>query len=436
MSSTVSTLRTKFQIKVSVLPLCAVLAIAQGLCSAASAQTGPSRFSRGFNQTFQAASKPIDGLNKVEAKEGDESTPIPGTTLYTGAAAFGGYESNLDMLSTAHKGAAFGGTELGLGAIVTKPEGETTVAIRGAYLIYDQDFRPERWDGGAYLDHHAKIGDGVTLTLGGFYFRDEVDFDRNQRFAGYATLEKDTDNSASFVRWRSLYRNYLNAVGAILPAGRLTEVNSSFSNIKTELAFGTMLMKDQRIAPYIQVGAALVDFTDQIDTAVLNRNSRDAFAIGGVRVKLMPDLFADLGVRYNNRQIDDPTIKHHDSAFFDGKLVWEASKSLNVEFNVDRTNQDPLTASALFSEDTSARVTLAALLDDKTRLSLEGGIVRRDQIGANLHFDEQYVESRLTHTVMPNAAVFVFGKYAHDTDSLTKATAENAQIGIGFKIKN
>ena len=361
---------------------------------------------------------------------------MPGITLYTGLAATHGYDSNLDLVSTNPKGASFNGVEGGAAVVERRGANETTVALRGSSATYTLDYRPERWDAGLLIDHHMALQNGLTMTVGGFYYRDEIDTDRSQRLAGYMLLERSRDTSDAFLRIRSLNRDYLNAVGAALPAGSLFDVNSSFSNVRTEAVVGTLLRKDQRIAPFFQVGVAAIDFTKQIDTAVLNRNSREVFGIAGLRFTLSPTLHADIGGRVNGRDIDDTRVSHHSSAFFDGKLVWSPSDKFFVELNIDRTNEDPLAATALFSEETAARLFVTTKPTDRINATISGGFVRQDQIGASLHYDERYLEGKIGYKVALNAEIFLFGKAAEVTDSATRETSEVRRIGIGFKLRN
>lgn len=416
--------------------LLGAVAIAPLLLQPAAAQTAPSRLDRNYDQAFRAGSKSIEGLDKVDPAAGSDAASHPGIAIYTGAAIFEGYDSNLDLVSSNRKGSAFTGVEAGAGAVIKRDNSETTMVVRGSDSRYNLDYRPNRWDAGTYLDHHVALENGMKLTMGGFYYRDEVETDRSQRFAGYLSLDRETDTRDTFVRLRSLHRDYLNNVGSLLPQGTITDVDSSFSNTRTELVAGALLMKDQRLAPFVQVGLATVDFTKQVNTDVLNRDSREAFVITGVRVRFASSLYADIGARLNSRSLSDPNVRYHGSAFLDAKVVWEPTKYNSIELSIDRTNQDPLTDGALFSEETAARFAMRFKPDPRTNALLETGFVRQDQIGVGYHLDERYIEAKVGYAIMPRSEVFVFGKAADYTNSLTHDRAEDFRIGAGIKIRN
>lgn len=400
------------------------------------AQVGPSRLDRNNDQSFRAGTMTMDGLDKVDVTDDGVSAQHPGIALYTGAALFEGYDSNLDLSTTNRKGSGFTGIEGGAGAIIKRDGSETTMVVRGTEQRYNLGYRPDRWDAGTYLDHHVALENGMKLTVGGFYYRDEIETDRSQRYAAYLSLDREGDTQDTFVRVRSLHRNYLNGVGTTLPEGTITDVDTSFSNTRTELVAGALLMKDQRLAPFVQVGLASIDFTNQINTDVLNRDSREAFVISGVRLRFNTSLYADLGGRLNTRSISDSNIRNHSSAFFDGKLVWEPNKYDSIELSVDRTNQDPLTTGALFSEETAVRFALKFKPVPRIHTSLETGFIRQDQIGVGFHFDERYVEGKVGYAFAPRAEIFVFGKAADYTNSQTREHADDFRLGAGIKIRN
>ncbi len=180
-----------------------------------------------------------------------------------------------------------------------------------------------------------------------------------------------------------MYRDYRDPVGIVRPDrdGEVLEIDKSFSNSRHEASAGVLVHKDRMFAPYVQAGGGIVDFKNQLDESVLDRDGRDVFATAGVRVRFSPQLHIDLGGRINHRELDDKLVREHTAGFFDGKLVWTPGPRTYVEFNVERTFEEPESAGALFTEQTAAQLYVNLKVSDSIDATISGGYVYKDQIG-------------------------------------------------------
>jgi hypothetical protein len=203
-----------------------------------------------------------------------------------------------------------------------------------------------------------------------------------------------------------------------------------------EQSVGVLLLKDQRIAPFFEVGYANLDYTHEINTALFSRDADEIWTIGGVRVTVTRQLHVDLGARYNQRWIDDPAIKSHDTVFFDGKVVWTPDDTTYVEFNVDRSFVEPIVDTALLAESTVVSLLANTKLDDRTALKFEIGHITEEEIGAPDKFQHVYGEATITHEIAERTEIFASALGYHTRNDASGLEANRFNAMTGFRIRN
>jgi hypothetical protein len=423
------------------------LAMAWGAASSASAQSFGGRSDRSFDAQFRQADKNRDQLKSSEASDeassdasvkDDASDDAKRThsrmKFYSGAAVLGGHDSNVDMNKAAGSGTSFGMVDLGAAVVVGGESSQTTAIARGSFARHNMEFRPERWDGGFLVDHYMKMSGGWKVHLGGFLERNEIEIDRPMYAGAYAQVAKNGQSEDAFVRLRSMQTQFGNPISTPLSPGFLSDVDASFTNTRSEVSAGMLLLKDRALAPFFELSAARIQFSNQIDTAVLNRNANEFYGIAGVRITLGPKLHIDLGGRVNNRDLDDQRAASHTGAFFDGKIVWSPTDRIDVEVNVDRKNTEAMTANALFTERTAADVQVTAKLNEKVKARVEVGMAKLDQIGLNKNFEERYVEGRIGYQINKRIELFSMAKAEEIKDSTTGDVIDRVRVGAGVKV--
>lgn len=386
---------------------------------------------RGYEAAFRQIGRDKTQTKDVVAMDG--VILAPGVRGFAGAAVLGGYDSNLDLIRPSD-GGGYVEVELGAGLLVDSAMGQTIALTRGTFAHHDITYRSERTSGGALIDHHKRLGDNWGLTLGTFAFADRLDIDRNDRVAAYAQLDQNLPTQDLFIRFRALDREYLNAPGTTLPNGNVLDVNRTFSNTRTETAAGILILKDQRLAPFVQVGVANVDFASPTAAATIDRDATEVWGIAGVRISLTKDLRADVGARSNHRSFADSRNASYSGTGFDGKLVWTPSDAVYAEFNVDRTFEDPLVAGALLTDRTSYQAYLRARLTQRLMLIGSAGWLRQEQVRLGRHIEDAYAEGRLEYSVSPMVRLIGFTGIASTWDSIDRIDVDKARIGAGFVI--
>jgi Putative beta-barrel porin 2 len=420
------------------------------------ADPSSSRRDRGFDAQFRQVEKNRDRLKSEDASDAAKETStkdnsadadtdepdklVPRMKFYSGAAVLGGYDSNLDLSKSKGAGTSFGMVDVGVASVVTRENSETTAIARGSFAHHravenhDMELRSDRWDGGFLVDHYMKLSERWKAHVGAFIERNEIELDRPTTAGIYSQLATNGKTEDAFIRLRSLQTQFGNPVETVVNGGFLSEINSSFNNTKTEAAVGMLVLKDRALAPFFEVSAARIDFPNQINTAVLNKNATEFYGIAGVRITLNPKLHIDLGGRVNNRELDDTRVSHHTGAFFDGKVVWAPTDMIDVEINVERKNAEAISGGALFTERTSADLQITAKLNEKVKARVEVGVVRSEQIGLNKHFDERYVEGRIGYQVNKRIELFTTAKAEAIKDSETADVSERVRVGAGVKV--
>lgn len=398
---------------------------------------------RGFSkrfESFQAETRSAAGGTRRDMFPAPD-TPVPGVvigpdTRFLAEGFIGtGYDSNLDTLINAD-GGAFGLGEVGA-AIVTGPHtAETTALVRGSFAYHDIEVRPERWDVSTLIDHYRVLNENVAVNVGGFYVRDDIDTDPNQRISGYVDWAYKAPTMEGFARTHAMRTEYLADLIGLPSNNRLFSRDRTFDHNFVEQSFGVLIAKDRLLAPFFQVGYANLNYFNQTNTAVFNRDGDDVWAIGGVRVNLTNTLHVDLGARFNERWLQDPNKKSHATTYFDGKLVWTPTDRTYFEIDAERFFSEPIAELALFTESTVYSALVVHRFDDATRIKAEIGYIEEDQIGVPDLFRHIYGHVELAHRLEKHTELFgAFTSY-NTVERSTNNEAERYVGIVGLRFSN
>lgn len=398
---------------------------------AAFAQSASSLHHRGFDAIFKSTGKQTGDLSKDETVPG--IVVGPGVQLYAGAAAVHGVDVNKDQIVSNSQSSSFTTLDLGVGLTINRGQSTTTALARGSLNDYDLDFRSNRSDFGAVVDHTAKLTDRWTASLGAFFLHDDIDVSRSDRTAGHISFNYDDAHTEGFLRTRALHREYLNNPGSPAPAGLLFDGEKSFTNTRAETSAGVLVGKESRIAPFGQIGVASIDFNHFVAADPLARDARDYWALAGLRFKLSDQVYIDAGARHNLRDFEQASRSTYTNTSFDGKIVWTPAESVYVELGYDTSFEDPLTQGAYFSKRSGFSFYGEVRSAAKIYASLSIDVAEQDQIGANLKFNEINGEGKIGYRIAPMAEVFVIGSYQHAENTTTHETAESGRLGVGLK---
>ena len=396
--------------------------------------------SRGYAHEFKDWQQRLE--KPAAPSTATDTDAVPGVLIADGVhllaegVAATGYDSNIDYRVSDVDGGAYGLIDLGLALTAGPQSAQTTAVARGGYGYHDIESRPDRWDAGVLLDHYRQIAPDTTLNFGGFFLHDDIDVDANERAAGYYELAFNSATTDAFWRGRALHSHYLLPAGTAPLSNIFFNRDETFDHLRLEQSAGMLLLKDQRLAPFFEIGYANLDYTHQINPTLFSRDGDEVWAIGGVRVTLSDTLHADIGARYNQRWLDDPNIRSHDTVFVDGKLVWVPNDDLYVELNVDRSFLEPVVDTALLTESTTVSLLVNTKLDDLTALKFEIGHITEDQIGAPDKFQHIYGEARITRQIANRTEVFASVLGYHTRNDASDLEADRVDVLAGVRIHN
>ncbi len=305
-----------------------------------------------------------------------------------------GFDSNPGQTFYDQKGSGFSrsGAAFSFNSVTERTAGNLSAA--GSFLnyfndtIFDDSFRVA---GSARGNVTYLVQPGVTFTAGGFFNYDGESINRNQ--AGGATTELGYRDElfTSFVRARFSDVEYLNSFGKE-PVSPLY-LTSAFNYDRSEITAVGLLGNAWRVSPYAETSAARVDYTDQPTPALINRSADDYYGKGGLRVRLSPELTADVGWRWNERNTDDSLVRSYTSNFFDGNLTWRPSPFFFFTGSVERFIGEPSTSFAILSDVRSYNVKATYLPVVGVTVSLAGGRQVVTELGNGTHYHSNYADA-------------------------------------------
>ena len=168
---------------------------------------------------------------------------------------------------------------------------------------------------------------------------------------------------------------------------------------------------DRLVGLYGSAGFGLSNYTDQPDESRLNRDATEFWLIGGVRLNLSPYLLAELGWRYNDRNIDDRVIGSYDSHGFDSKITWAPSDYLTVVFEADRLLAEPSASFAVVADVTRYEVRATIQPTSRSYIDLFATRELRREIGSNLKYEEEAIGAEYRYQLSSTRQFYVTALY-------------------------
>jgi len=317
-----------------------------------------------------------------------------GVTFVPWAFSEAGYDSNPSQTLIDQKGSAFIRSGGGFNVSAASPTTVATLSASGSMLDYFNDTvfdEPLRFAGTAKANVTYLVEPGFTVSSGAFINYDGQSVNENQTAGANLDLGYRDDLFASNLRGRFTNVQYLDNIGMPSPVA----LNSTFNYNRSEATWIGLLGTHWFLAPYAEVSAARVDYTDQPDTAVLDRSADDYHAKSGVRLTLSPTLSTDIGWRFNWRDTDDHRITNYESNFFDGSLAWKPSPFFLFTASAERYIGEPSTNPAVLADVRSYTVKGTYLPVPGVTVSAAGGWQVVSDIGSGVNYHAPYANAQV-----------------------------------------
>ena len=236
------------------------------------------------------------------------------------------------------------------------------------------------------------IQPGATFSSGAFINYDGQSINRNQTDGANAELAFSDPLISSIFRARVLDVQYLNGTSLIASPIFLTP---AFDYTRTEGTWTGVVARNWPVAPYLDISAARVQYTDQPAPSLVNRSADDYHLKTGVRWTLSPTVTADVGWRFNERNTEDRFVPSFNSNFFDGGFVWQPSPTFLFQANVERFIGEPSTNFAVLADVRSYSAKATYLPVPGVSVSAAGGWQVVNDIGSGVHYQAPFANAQV-----------------------------------------
>jgi hypothetical protein len=266
----------------------------------------------------------------------------------------GGYDTNPDRYFEDDHDAAYMRTGAAMSLTAISKRTIARVNASGNWLGFAEDIdHNSRLSGNVNASITQQLAHGLTFTASGLLEHDASKYVASDLGGASTELGYRSDVFGAFVRGRFLDVRYANDFPLTTPQAPENAPfyrSSAFNAQKSEISAGAILLPRLWASPYFEGGAGQIDYTKQPHPAALNRDGDDYYAKTGVRVVFSPNLRADVGWRWNERNLEDTTVSSFNSDFFDGSVTWTPSRFFAMTASIERTIGEPTTAFGRLSD--------------------------------------------------------------------------------------
>ena len=299
-----------------------------------------------------------------------------------------GYDSNpVQTAGTQHgSGLIRGGG--GFNVTYVNPRTVASLAAAASELYYFNNAafeQQDRFAGFVKADVTYLVVPGVTVSPGGFFNYDAQSFNKNQQAGGNIDLAYRDNFLLSALKLRYLDVEYLNSA----PAGLVSPLllTAAYNYERADATWTGLIGSTWIAAPYGEVSAGRVNYTDQPKPNLIDRSADDYHAKAGVRFNVSPQFTADIGWRANQRDTDDRRITSYSSTYFDGALTWRPSPFFALTGAVERYIGEPSTYIGILADVRSYSVKASYLPVPGVTFNLGAGWQIVSDVGSGSHYE-------------------------------------------------
>jgi Putative beta-barrel porin 2 len=311
----------------------------------------------------------------------------------------------------------------------------TTLTAKAAGEALPGTSRVDRYSAGLGLDTYSVLPGGFEYGLGGLYVRDTLSLTRNDTDAVYGEVRLvQPDYEVSLRgRWNGIrYVNDPQSAATLALVNPNLYLNTEFDHDRAEANIGFLTGKTRQVGFYGQAAVASVDYTGQHVPGVVNRDALDIWGLSGFRIAISPVLSADLGWRFNMRELrDDPKVGSYASNYFDAKVIFAPSPRFSMVFDVDRTIGESSTSYGRLSDIVSYRLATNYRLTDRLGLSVSMAQERQDSIADTVVTNLRKLDASLSYDVSQAITAYLTGAFEHTREEVSDQVYDRAKIGLG-----
>lgn len=348
----------------------------------------------------------------------------------------GGYDSNFDEYIDP-QGSGYGLVD---GAVLfgfIKEDKAVTLQLKSAYSNYGSLNPEDRWYGSATLSTYYLLNQNLEYSSSTFYFRDEETFTNSETYSSASRLDFNSETIFAYLATLSYKQRYINDrqdLSSVALADRLFFRNRSFNIERQQVEGGGLIMRDQPVGIYGKAGVGVSNYTDQPDETRLNRDADEFWLAAGFQFNLSPYLVAELGWRFNRRNLDDLAFRNYDSDGFDAKVTWAPNELFKVIYEADSFIDEPSATFSYLADVRRHQLTISMRPSIRSQLDLYAAHEHRREIGSNLVYEEEKLGLDFAYYHTSNRQFYVTALYEETTEGCFCTDYNRFKLGVGYKI--
>lgn len=361
----------------------------------------------------------------------------PGIVVTPSAYGELGRDDNPDSLVTDDP-ALYGRAGGSLDLTVIRQDFAINASGSASLLRLDENaFRTDRWEGGLSGDIVYGVAPGFSISAGGLLAQDEIDLIKERTTGVYAEASYQNELITGFMRGRHQAVDYLNSLPP--PSNAPDNLKpffdtAAFNSKRDEISAGLLIGNQVWLAPYTELSAALVDYTNQPDIGVVNRDGEDYSGKGGIRVTLSPFFQADIGWRWNWRELKDPTIDEFDSNYFDGSLTWQPWHFFSLTGSFDRYIGEPSAAFSRLADVKRISLGFRYAFSDLSALKVLAQREQINEIGDGSLYRRRELNAELTHDLSASTQLYAGLLYEYTEEDRSDIDYGRFRFGGGTRV--
>lgn len=378
------------------------------------------------------------GSCAAEESAGEKSKPGSANSLAFKpyAEIESGYDSNPDGL-VRRVGSAFEKVESGLTVTRDAADSFYLFSIRGRDFHFDSLDRSQRWDLRVEGEGDFKISEEQKLKLNASYLRDFFSLDRADIYKARADYTFAGDEFRLRLQAKSHVEvNIGNDVqGALDPDVFNVVKGAAFDYWRADGQLAFITNTRGMLQPFAIYDFANLDYFNQVADPSIDRNAREQFGIVGIRIKPSNSFRIDLGARVNDREFDEPTLRHFRSTYFDANMFWEPIDTLKITAVIERYLREPSTAFGLVDDVRSYGMSVDWRF--QPGWLVRGGVTYEQitPVGDDFEFRKLTTTLVLSYKPSDRLELFVSSLARWSHEDVTSEKYERYKSGAGFRLR-
>lgn len=349
----------------------------------------------------------------------------------------GGYDSNFDEFFAGAEESGYGlvDGQVLLGYI--KEDQAITLTLKSGYTNLPSLDPEDRWFGSGTLSTYLRLTENLEYSSSSFYIRDEEIFTNTETFSSASRLDFNSETIFAYLASLSYKQRYINDdqdLSSLALADRPFYRNKAFNVERQQLEAGGLYRRDLPVGVYGKVGAGISEYTDQPDPTTINRDADDIWGVAGLNFNLSPYLTAQLGWRFNRRDVEDNKFGVYNSDGFDAKITWAPNELLSITYEADSYIDEPAATFSYLADVRRHKITVSMRPSVRSTLDIFASHELRKEVGSGLKYEEEAIGLEYAYYHTATRQFYVTAYYEEVIEGCNCTDYNRFKLGVGYKI--